>query len=104
MSAVKSHAARTEITPAIIAIVLVLGVAALVGGNLVLRKQQPMLTIASEDITNSAGRASYPLADGSTCREVAFDRVSGEIISSFTHPCKDNEPKTIVRRKFSWGR
>jgi hypothetical protein len=106
MSVVKSRAARTEIMPAIIAgaIVILFVIAALLGGNMVLHKQQPALTIASDDITNSAGRASYPLADGSTCREVTFDRTNGDIISSFTHPCKDNEPKIFVRPKFVWGK
>ena len=106
MSAVKSRDTRIEVTPVIIAgaIVLLLGLAALLGGNMVLHKQQPALSVASDDITNSAGRASYPLADGSTCREVTFDRTNGDIISSFTHPCKDNEPKIFVRPKFVWGK
>ena len=108
MSAEKSRATQIEISPIIIAgaIILVFGFAAVLGGEMVLNKhqQQPVLTIASDDITNSAGRASYPLPDGSTCREVTFDRTNGDIISSFTHPCKDNEPKIFARPKFVWGK
>lgn len=63
------------------------------------------------------GRASFPLSDGKTCREMVFDRHNNDIIDSETRPCRaprfnddhwlDMLPQVAPRRArngFSWGR
>ncbi len=57
----------------------------------------------SSEVTNSIGRAFYPLEDGTNCRDVTYNLANGNIISSAIRPCAEGalaEP----RRKFIWGR
>jgi len=70
-----------------------------------------------ERAPETIGRASFPLADGKTCREMVFDRHNNDIIDSETRPCRaprlnddswvDMLPLVPPRRAtngFTWGR
>ncbi len=59
----------------------------------------------------SIGRATFPLGDGKTCRELVFDRGKGDIVDSVTAPCDSIARKTYVEpprqgadNGFLWGR
>jgi len=64
------------------------------------------MTTAERIKADTTTRSRIPLADGKTCREMVFDRNTGNIIESTTALCSSMEPQPKQQRiqhDFSWG-
>lgn len=71
---------------------LIIGVAflALMGAALLTQHRIAVSVAVTEKprcTSDTTGRSFLPMADGRTCRELTFDRVTSEIVESRTRPC-----------------
>jgi hypothetical protein len=99
-----SRASRAELLIAAIGsmLILMLSLAALIGGGIITIHSSKSNVEFGNEVTNATGHATFPLRDGKTCRDLVFNNNSGDIIKSGDHPCREEKVYAQPRR-FIWG-